>query len=75
MIALAAIFLSMSIIEDTKTLESLQDWFSQLNLDREQLMEIVQEMVTLYNHWEAYVDKVDVAGILKKLIAERTIQV
>ncbi|CAJ0649024.1 21786_t:CDS:2 [Entrophospora sp. SA101] len=63
------------IINDTYRtdlyIKDIKKWFSELNVDMEQVVEIVQELIVLYDFWSEYdEDKSysEIDGILKKLL-------
>ncbi|CAH1756714.1 3111_t:CDS:2 [Entrophospora sp. SA101] len=54
-----------------KDIKDIKKWFSELNVDMEQVVEIVQELIVLYDFWSEYdEDKSysEIDGILKKLL-------
>ncbi|KAI9141536.1 cyclin-like protein [Paraphysoderma sedebokerense] len=61
MIALAAIYMSVVFNSKVKVGEGdkekdMREWFSELSVDVEKIIEITQDLLTLYSHWSQYAE-------------------
>lgn len=67
MIALAALHMASVILnKDTK------QWFAELAVDVDKLIEITKEMMALYELWKTYDEKKEIASILSKMPHPKT---
>jgi len=62
MVALAAIYMACVFQK-----QDCQQWFAELNVDMDKILEIVQEILTLYEMWKNFDEKKEMPAILMKM--------
>lgn len=62
LIALSAIY--MACVFEKR---DCQQWFGELNVDMERVLEVVKEILTLYELWKGFDEKKEISSLLKKM--------
>ncbi|KAK2161234.1 hypothetical protein NP493_1595g00034 [Ridgeia piscesae] len=67
MIALAALHMACIIQQ-----KDAKQWFAELSLDMDKLLEITKEILSLYELWKSYDEKKEIGGLLAKMARPKT---
>ncbi|KAI0232366.1 Cyclin-C [Lamellibrachia satsuma] len=67
MIALAALHMACVIQQ-----KDAKQWFAELSLDMDKLLEITKEILSLYELWKSYDEKKEIGGLLSRMAKPKT---